>query len=106
VLDPATRTMKVRISMNNSGNELKPEMFATVKVNGKPTGKALTIPSQAIVMDNSKNYVVVKAANKLAVSEINLIKRIDNKAYITGLSAGDQVVTNSQVFLYEALNSK
>lgn len=106
VLDPATRTMKVRISMNNPGNELKPEMFATVKVNGKPSGKTLAIPSQAIVMDNSKNYVVIKNGNKLEVREIDLIKRVNDKAYISGLSIGDQVVTNSQVFLYQALNTK
>jgi membrane fusion protein, heavy metal efflux system len=66
MLDPATRTMKVRISMNNPGNELKPEMFATVKVNAKPSAATtLAIPSQAIVMDNSKNYVVVKNGNKV-----------------------------------------
>lgn len=106
VLDPATRTMKVRVTLNNPGYELKPEMFATIKVNGRTKGETLTIPSQAIVMDNSKNYVVVKNGNKLEVHEINLIKRIDNKAYISGLSPNDLVVTNSQVFLYQALNTK
>lgn len=106
VLDPSTRTMKVRISMDNPRNELKPEMFATVKVNGKPSGKTLAIPSQAIVMDNSNNYVVVKNGNKLEVREINLIKRTNDRAYISGLSAGDQVVINNQVFLYQALNTK
>lgn len=103
VLDPATRTMKVRISMDNPGTVLKPEMFATVTVNVRGGEKKLSIPAQAIVMDNSKNYVVVKKDNRLSVHEISLIKRIDNKAYITGLAEGEQVVTNSQVFLYQAL---
>ena len=106
MLDPATRTMKVRISMNNPGIVLKPEMFATVTVNVKGNDEKLTIPSQAIIMDNSKNYVVVKKDNALAVHEINLIKRIDNKAYISGLAGGEQVVTSSQVFLYQALITK
>lgn len=105
VLDPATRTMKVRISMNNPGNELKPEMFATATVKSRPSGKAFMIPSQAIVMDNSKNYVVVRKNNRLNIAEINLLKRVDNKAYITGLALGDEVVVNSQVFLYQALSS-
>ena len=104
VLDPSTRTMKVRISMNNSENELKPEMFASIRVNGRTGNKALAIPAQSIVMDNSKNYVVVKKDNQLSVKEIELIKRVDNKAYITGLTEGDEVVTNSQVFLYQSLN--
>jgi membrane fusion protein, heavy metal efflux system len=103
VLDPATRTMKVRISMDNPGTVLKPEMFATVTVNVRGAAKKLSIPAQAIVMDNSKNYVVVKKDNHLSVHEINLIKRSDNKAWISGLEEGEQVVTNSQVFLYQAL---
>lgn len=106
VLDPATRTMKVRISMNNPGIVLKPEMFATVIVNVKSSDQKLAIPSQAIIMDNSKNYVVVKKDNALAVHEINLIKRIDNKAYISGLTDGQLVVISSQVFLYQALITK
>jgi cobalt-zinc-cadmium efflux system membrane fusion protein len=106
VLDPATRTMKVRISMANPNNELKPEMFVTVKVNVKPTDKMVSIPSQSIVLDNSKYYVVVKQGNDLKIKEIQLIKRVDPKAYVRGLSAGDEVVTNSQVFIYQALNQQ
>lgn len=104
VLDPATRTMKVRISMANPGTELKPEMFVTVKVNAQPAARLFTIPSQAIVLDNSKNFVVVKDTTGLHIKEIRLIKRVDDKAYIQGLVEGEQVVTNSQVFIYQALS--
>jgi cobalt-zinc-cadmium efflux system membrane fusion protein len=104
VLDPATRTMKVRIGMPNPNNELMPEMFVTVKVNGQQAANMFTIPSQAIVLDNSKNYVIVKNATGLHIKEIQLIKRVDAKAYIEGLVEGEQVVTNSQVFIYQALS--
>ncbi|HEY8898630.1 MAG TPA: efflux RND transporter periplasmic adaptor subunit [Niastella sp.] len=104
VLDPANRTMKVRISMPNPNNELMPEMFVTVKVFGSSAGNTLTIPSQAIVLDNSKNYVIVKDAKGLHIKEIQLIKRVDDKAYVQGLQEGEQVVTNSQVFIYQALS--
>ncbi|HEY9006207.1 MAG TPA: efflux RND transporter periplasmic adaptor subunit [Ohtaekwangia sp.] len=105
VLDPETRTMKVRISMDNPNNELKPEMFATITINGKSEGKALAIPSHAVVMDNSKNYVVVKKNTALKIQEINLTRRVGDKAYITGLDPGEQVVVESQVFLYQALRT-
>ena len=105
VLDPNTRTMKIRISMANPNNELKPEMFATIQVNVRSSGKELLIPAKAIVMDNSKNYVVTRKAGRMEVREINLIKRVDTNAYITGLSTGDEVVTSSQVFFYQALNT-
>ncbi len=106
VLDPATRTMKVRITMKNANGELKPEMFATVKVKGRPSGSALVMPSQAILMENSRNYVVVKKDGKLEVREIDLIRRTNDKAYVRGLSAGDQVVTQGQVFFYQALTKQ
>lgn len=106
VLDPATRTMKVRISMDNPRYELKPEMFASIKVSPGEGGKLMAIPAQAIVMDNSRNYVVLRKNNKLSVREINLIKRIDDRAYITGLAEGDEVVTGSEVFLYQALTNQ
>jgi cobalt-zinc-cadmium efflux system membrane fusion protein len=106
VLDPATRTMKVRIDMNNRNYELKPEMFATVRISEKTNTKKLAIPSSAIVLDNSRNYVVIKKGNKLEVREITLIKRQEETAYITGLTEGESVVINSQVFLYQALTTK
>jgi len=106
VLDPASRTMKVRISMNNPNAELKPEMFATVMVKGKAEGRMLAIPSRAVVMDNSKQYVVVKKDKQLSIRPVVIQKRIGETTFITGLQEGEQVVTNSQVFLYEALNSK
>ena len=107
VLDPATRTMKVRISMNNANGELKPEMFATIRVkNSSSSRKVLSIPSQAIVLDNSKNFVVVKQGNNLQIKQVEIIKRVDPKSFVSGLSEGDQVVISSQVFLLQALNNK
>jgi len=107
VLDPASRTMKVRISMSNPHNELKPEMFATINVKGKSEGSMLSIPSKAVVLDDSKQYVVVKKdKQQLIIKPIKVIKRIGDKSFVTGLNEGDQVVINSQVFLYEALNTK
>ena len=104
VLDPANRTMKVRISMSNASGELKPEMFATVKVSTKPSASMLSIPASAIVMDNSRQYVVVKKPSGLEIREIKLLRRLDDKSFVSGLQAGEQVVTSSQVFIYDALN--
>lgn len=104
VLDPANRTMQVRISMPNTNGELKPEMFATVKVSARPTGAVLSIPAKAMVMDNSKQYVIVKKSTGLEIRQINLLRRIDDRAFISGLQEGERVVTSSQVFIYDALN--
>lgn len=105
MLDASTRTMKVRISMKNANHEFKPEMFAKVKVDRKVTHKALVIPAQAMVMDNGKNYVVVKKNGKLAVQPVEVRSRFEEKAYITGLDVGDAVVCSAQLLLYQALTT-
>jgi cobalt-zinc-cadmium efflux system membrane fusion protein len=81
-------------------------MFATINVKGKPEGRMLSIPSKAVVLDNSRQYVVVKKEKQLMIKPIQVQKRIGDISFITGLAEGEQVVTNSQVFLYEALNTK
>ncbi len=106
VLDPANRTMKVRISMPNSNDELKPEMFVTISVKEESMGRKLSIPSEAVVLDNSKHYTIVKQADSLAIREVQVLDRIGSRTFITGLAPGEQVVTNSQVFIYQALNTK
>lgn len=107
VLDAANRTMKVRISMPNPDHELKPEMFARVHLTSRTKGgRKLCVPAKAVVMDNSKRYVVVKKDGVLSIREITLVKRIGEKAFIEGLQEGELVVTQSQVFIYDALNVK
>ncbi|MBE7172888.1 MAG: efflux RND transporter periplasmic adaptor subunit [Williamsia sp.] len=107
VLDPANRTMKVRISMPNPNDELKPEMFVTISAKEASQGQKLSIPSVAVVLDNSKHYVIVKkGAGSLAVREVQVIDRIGDRTFVTGLSEGEQVVTNSQVFIYQALSTQ
>jgi membrane fusion protein, heavy metal efflux system len=106
VLDPVNRTMQVRISMNNPNNELKPEMFATVEVKTRSARPVESIPAQAIIFDNSKNYVVVKKGKGLVIKPVEIIKRVDTKAYVSGLNEGDEVVASSQVFIYQALISR
>ena len=75
-----------------------------MKVSARPTGAVLSIPANAMVMDNSKQYVIVKKPTGLEIREINLLRRIDDRAFISGLQEGEQVVTSSQVFIYDALN--
>jgi cobalt-zinc-cadmium efflux system membrane fusion protein len=106
VLDPSTRTMKVRISMSNPNLELKPEMFATVIVKARPGEKMISLPSAAVVMENSKNYVIVKKGNKLSVKEIAVLKRIGETTYAMGVEEGEDVITSSEVFLFQALTDQ
>ena len=107
VLDPETRVMKVRIKLGNPDYLLKPEMYANVVVNYEEPQRLLTIPSSALVFDNSNNYVLVYNGGKnFLVQKVDLYRSIGNRAYIrSGIKEGDKIVTSNQLLIYNALTN-
>lgn len=107
VLDPDSKTEKVRITLSNADNTLKPEMFANVTVEYAGHDQRVAIPSKAVVFDQSRNFVVVvNAGNHPVVREVNIFKTAGNRTYLTGgLNPGDRVVTENQLLIYNALGN-
>lgn len=60
VLDPDTRTAKVRVAFNNEDGPLQPTMFATVVLKTWDT-KDLTVPTSALVTAGAHTTVFVQA---------------------------------------------
>ena len=60
VIDTATRTMAVRLTLDNSHGHLKPEMFATVRVSSQEASEVLAIPESAIQHDRDRVFVFVQ----------------------------------------------
>lgn len=107
VLNPSTRTMQVRISMSNTSYELKPEMFATIKVKAKTPFTMLSVPYKAILFEDGHLFVVVKKDNRtLERRAIQMVKKVGDSAFVEGLEEREQVVTQAPLFLFEALNIK
>ncbi|SHM93659.1 membrane fusion protein, cobalt-zinc-cadmium efflux system [Chitinophaga jiangningensis] len=104
-LDPATKTMQVRISIDNKNMELKPEMFATVYVTYKDNDAKIAVPSAAVIFDNSKNYVLVfKDKFNISVRPVEVAKTSGNTTYLeSGLQAGEKVISKNQLLIYDAL---
>ncbi len=107
VLDPITKVMKIRIKLPNKDLLLKPEMFANILIENKETKKAVVIPSEALVNDNGKTYVIIYHEKcNLELKQVQVIKNTAGKAYIAdGLNAGDKVISKNQILLYKALIS-
>ncbi|MDP4267666.1 MAG: efflux RND transporter periplasmic adaptor subunit [Bacteroidota bacterium] len=108
VLDPDNKTMKVRIQLNNTGNLLKPGMFANVSVIFQEDNKKmLSIPSNAIVFDRNKNYVLVyKSDNDIQLRAVSIESSINNISYISeGLNSNEKVISQNQLLLYNAMNN-
>lgn len=110
VLDPDSKTMKVRVTLLNrevgsAAYQLKPEMFTNVSVTYAGRDQRVAIPARAVVFDKSRNFVVmVNARNQPIIREVDIYKTIGDRTYLnTGLSAGDRIVTRNQLLIYSAL---
>ena len=101
VINPATRTAQVRVGMNNSGLQLKPEMFinGTLHSTLKKSGEQLVIPQSAVLWTGKRSIVYVKIPDaghpSFKMRQITLGASMkDTYAVIDGLSEGEEIVTN------------
>lgn len=62
VIDPKTRVAKARVEVNNKGNVLKPEMFASgvVKAQLKNKKNTLVVPKTAVMWTGERSVVYIK----------------------------------------------
>ncbi len=108
MLDPDSKVMHARITIQNPGNLLKPGMFANVIIKAKSGENLPFISSNALVFDNDKNYViVVDGKAKVHIQQITIAKTVEDRAYISaGIKAGDRIVASRQAYLYESLSDQ
>ena len=105
-LDPVSRTLQVRVVLDNPDYLLKPQMFARVGVSFKEKDKQMPyVPSESIVFDRSRNYVVVyKAANDLEIREVELLDAQGARTYIqAGVQPGEKVISKAALMIYQAI---
>ncbi|MEE9407681.1 MAG: efflux RND transporter periplasmic adaptor subunit [Polaribacter sp.] len=100
ILDNKTRTIKLRVVLNNKEGFLKPGMFVEGKINSTTSNKkqVVSVPSSAVLWTGKRSVVYVKENPNLPVfemREITLGNQIgDNYEVISGLSNGERIVTN------------
>jgi cobalt-zinc-cadmium efflux system membrane fusion protein len=97
-LDPETRTLPVRGSVDNSSRQLKPEMLATVTVDGPQEGRAAMVLAEAVQMLEGRPTVFVaepdgKGGAQFTGRQVQLGPRTGNRVAVTaGLTVGDLAV--------------
>lgn len=94
VVDPSTRTGRVRVELPNPDGTLRPGMFANAELK-VDLGERLAIPRSAVIDTGTRQVVYVKTG---ATSFIGREVRIgptagDRVAVLSGLAEGDEVVT-------------
>ncbi|TGN38681.1 efflux RND transporter periplasmic adaptor subunit [Marinobacter confluentis] len=97
-VNPQTRTVRVRATLDNRDNLLRPGMFATINTRQPEDRQVVTVPRTAISYNTYGDYVYVVAENddgKLVVKRRTVESgdiRDGRVAVISGLKEGEQVV--------------
>ncbi|MFN8292320.1 MAG: efflux RND transporter periplasmic adaptor subunit [Chitinophagales bacterium] len=106
VLDPETRSMKVRIKMANKDYLLKPEMNCYVTLRYEENTSMIAVPAAALVFDKSKNFVMIfKDRKHIETRQVEVFRQVGDIAYIaSGLSEGEKIISQNQLLIYDALN--
>jgi cobalt-zinc-cadmium efflux system membrane fusion protein len=104
VIDPATRTAKVRCVVANPGYRLKLEMFANVAI---PTGRrieVLAVPAEAIQILNGQKAVFVPTTDtEFRLQAVQTGEESDGWTEVrAGVTAGDPVVAAGSFYLKTA----
>lgn len=100
VLDTRTRTVKLRVVLNNANGEFKPGMFVEGKIDGDSDGKEqiLSIPSTAVMWTGERSVTYVKSNPNEPIFEMREVKLGNTMGekyeVLTGLKSGEEIVTN------------
>jgi cobalt-zinc-cadmium efflux system membrane fusion protein len=94
-LDPATRTLEVRLELANPRGALKPEMYATAEIPLGGARNGIFVPSAAIQSVGGAEAVFVETGQgRYTMRPVQTGRALDGSVEIVdGLAAGERVVT-------------
>ncbi|PAP76361.1 hypothetical protein BSZ37_07840 [Rubrivirga marina] len=100
-LDPATRTGTARITVPNAGGRLRPGMFATATLYGDLSAVGPVVPAEAVVRDGDGAAVILALGEgRFRPQPVTLGEESDGLVRVlSGLSAGERVVTSAQFLI-------
>ena len=106
IIDPETKSMQVRIKLANPDFLLKPEMKASVKISNTQSEKMIAVPSDAVIFDKSRYFVMIfKDRFNIETRKVEVFRQVGDLTYIgSGLKEGENVITHNQLLIYDALN--
>jgi cobalt-zinc-cadmium efflux system membrane fusion protein len=108
VVDPATRTVKIRCLADNKSHKLKPEMFAKVDVLNAAGHKIILVPAQAVLNDGDKSIVIVASeGNTFRSRRVEVGPEMEGKVRLLGgVRPGEKIVTDGAIFMKREIDSQ
>jgi len=103
-IDPATRRLLVRATIDNKDGQLKPEMFANVTIYSASDHPAVGVPKQALIYEGDQVRIWVAHEDKTielrqirpGLTNGDLVEEVGN------LKPGEQIVTKGSLFIDRA----
>lgn len=106
-IDPQTRTVKARASVDNSKRRLKADMYVTSEVE-MPVSKALKVPANALYLQGNRYHGFVEESPGRFVRKTMKAEPsgVGMMRVFTGIEKGDRVVVDGALLLQQMLNQK
>jgi membrane fusion protein, heavy metal efflux system len=103
-IDPATRRLLVRATIDNKDGQLKPEMFANVTIYSASDHPAIGVPKQALIYEGDQVRLWVAHEDKsIELRQIKVGLTNGNLVEVKGnLKPGEQIVTKGSLFIDRA----
>lgn len=108
VVDPQSRTVKVRCTVPNPTTRLKPEMFAKAELTSPAGVKAIAIPSRAVLNDSEHASVIVVSDDNVFTTRVVEVgpESGGRVRVISGLKPGEKIVTEGALFLRNEIDNR
>lgn len=98
LIDQAGRSLSLRAILDNTQGNLRPGMFANVRLIFSERASAMTIPEEALMPVGADQYVFKTVDGKAQRVQVKIGLRRNAKVEVTaGLRPGDEVVTAGQL---------
>ncbi len=100
-LDAATRTLPVRIEIENQGQRLVPGMFLSLEFSATNAAPELVVPSEAVIATGTRSVVILSRGDAgFDVREVKTGADTNGKTVIlSGLAEGDPIVLSGQFLI-------
>jgi hypothetical protein len=100
MVDPMTRTTRVRAQLENPGGQFKPDMYVNASI-GIDLGEVLTVPEGAVFRTGLKDIVFVdKGQGLFEPREVSIGAKADGyDQVLAGIEVGERVVTSGNFLI-------
>jgi Cu(I)/Ag(I) efflux system membrane fusion protein len=100
-VDQQTRTLPVRVVVENAATKLAPGMFVSLEFAGQGERERLVVPSEAVIMTGERSVVIVaREAGGFDIVDVAVGADAQGKTVIlSGLEAGQKIVLSGQFLI-------